>query len=254
MIHRARFRSSFFVCTLFFGLARLSVADELVVSAAASLTNAFQEIGKAYETKNPGTKVVFNFAASGALLQQITQGAPVDVFASADEETMDKAQQQNLIIKESRADFIGNKLVLVVPMDSALKLNSVQDLTQPAVKGIAIGTPASVPVGRYTKSVLEAAGLWSALETRLINAENVRQVLAYVARGEVEAGFVYGSDVGVKKDKVQVVLNVPTPKPVIYPIARIGASKNQAQADAFIAWVRSAAGQDVLLKHGFCKP
>ncbi len=247
------FRSVFLIFALLFGSVHAAHADEILVSAAASLTNAFQEIGKAYEAKNPGTKVVFNFAASGALLQQIAQGAPVDVFASADEETMDKAQQQNLIVKETRADFVGNKLVLVVPITSTFKLSSVHDLTQPVIKGIAIGTPTSVPVGRYTKSTLEAAGLWTALEGRLINAENVRQVLAYVARGEVEAGFVYSSDVGIEKDKVKIALDVPTPKPVIYPIARISASTHAVQADAFIAWVRSPAGQEVLLRYGFSK-
>src|SRR5262249_21406951 len=120
------------------GLAR---AEDLTVSAAASLTNAFQDIGKGFEQANAGTKVLLNFGASGQLLQQIARGAPVDVFASADEETMDRAQQQNVIIVDSRQTFVANKLVLIVPADSSLKVSALEDLAAAKVQRIAVGGP-----------------------------------------------------------------------------------------------------------------
>ncbi|MBL8541505.1 MAG: molybdate ABC transporter substrate-binding protein, partial [Betaproteobacteria bacterium] len=159
-----------------------ALAEELVVSAAASLTNAFKGIGASFEQTHPGVKVVFNFAASGPLLQQIAQGAPADIFASADQESMDKAQQQNLIVAATRTDFVANKLVLVTPADSALGVKSLADLTKPEVKRIAIGSPTSVPAGRYAKGALEAAKLWDTLTPKFVFADSVRQALAYVAR------------------------------------------------------------------------
>jgi molybdate transport system substrate-binding protein len=239
---------------LAFGVHTTARADELLVSAAASLTNAFQEIGKAFEASHPDAKVTFNFAASGALLQQIVQGAPVDVFASADQETMDKAQQQNLLVGASRINFVSNKLVMVVPADSTIKVAALPDLLKPEIKRIAIGSPASVPVGRYTQAELEAANLWSTVQPKLVFADNVRQALTYVARGEVEVGFVYSSDAGIEKEKVRIATEVPTQKPVIYPIARIAASKNQKLGGDFLGYVLSPAGQQVLTKYGFGKP
>jgi len=131
-----------------------------------------------------------NFAASGALLQQLAKGAPVDVLASADQETLDQAAKQGLIQPASRRDFVRNTLVLVVPAGSKLAPKSLAELAQPAYGKVAIGNPASVPVGRYTQDALEAARLWPALSAKAVNTLNVRQSLDYVARGEVDAGFV----------------------------------------------------------------
>jgi molybdate transport system substrate-binding protein len=233
------------------------VAADLTVSAAASLTNAFRDLAPQFEAQNPGTKVQFNFAASGALLQQIAKGAPVDVFASADQETMDQAQAQSLVKAGGRRDFVSNTLVVIVPASggaTAAVPRTVNDLAQPAYTRIAIGLPASVPVGRYTKGVLEKAKLWSSIEPKMIGAQNVRQVLDYVARGEVDAGFVYATDAAVMPDKVKVALMVPTETPVLYPIAPIADSANAELAQKFVAYVMSPAGQAVLAKYGFGKP
>ncbi|RQP23476.1 molybdate ABC transporter substrate-binding protein [Piscinibacter terrae] len=229
-------------------------AAELTVSAAASLTNAFRDIGAAYEARNPGTKVLFNFAASGALLQQIAKGAPVDVLASADQETMDLAQQQQLVKPETRQNFAGNSLVVIVPGDSKLAPKSVQDLLDAKVTRIAIGVPGSVPVGRYTRGVLEKASLWAPVEAKMIGAASVRQALDYVARGEVDAGFVYATDAAIMPDKVKVAFTVPTQVPVLYPIAPIAGSANTADATRFTAFVLSAPAQAILAKYGFTKP
>ena len=229
-------------------------AADLTVSAAASLTNAFQELGPMFEAANPGTKLQYNFGASGALLQQIAKGAPADVFASADQETMDQAQSQNLIQTAGRRNFALNSLVVIVPAVGGQAPKALADLAQPAYKRIAIGLPASVPVGRYTRSVLEQAGLWSAIEPKMIGAQNVRQALDYAARGEVDAGFVYATDAALMPDKVKVALTVPTPTPVLYPIAPIASSTNPDAAQKFVAFIQSAPAQAVLAKYGFGKP
>ena len=236
------------------GLSIGAAAQEITVSAAASLQNAMREIGAAYAAAHPGVKVNFNFAASGPLLAQIAQGAPVDVFASADAETMDKAQAQQLIAAPSRANFAANGLVLVSPLARPATLTTLADLTRPEVQRIAVGSPASVPAGHYARAALEKAALWGPLTPKLVFAENVRQALNYVARAEVDAGFVYRTDALVDADKVRIDFAVPTAGTVLYPIARVAASKSAAPADAFIAFVKGAAGQAVLARFGFRQP
>lgn len=238
-----------------FSLGAVAVqAQDLTVSAAASLTNAFQAVGQAFEKAHPGTKLSFNFAASGPLLAQIQQGAPVDVFASADQETMDRAAKARLLAEGSRADFARNTLVLIVPASSANVPQKLADLNGAAYKRISTGTPSSVPVGRYTMASIQDAGLSSALESKWVYGESVRQVLNYVARAEVDAGFVYRTDALIEKDKTRIALTVPTATPVSYPIAQVATSKNAALGKDFIAFVRSAAGQQILEGFGFSKP
>jgi molybdate transport system substrate-binding protein len=229
-------------------------AADLTVSAAASLQNAFTEIGKVFEKANPGNKVLFNFGSSGSLLQQISRGAPVDVFATADLDTMNRAQDQNLIVRDTRTNFVANKLVLVAPADSAAGIQNIADLTKPDVKRIGIGTPESVPAGRYAKEALELAGLWDTVQPRLIFGQNVRQVLDYVARGEVDAGFVYATDAAAVKDRVRVVADAPVKGPILYPISVVKGGGNEKLARAFVAYVNSDAGRRVLEKYGFLRP
>ena len=230
-------------------------AADLTVSAAASLTHAFKDLGPTFEAANPGTQVLFNFGASGALLQQIAKGgAPVDVFVSADQETMDQAQSQGLVQAARRRNFVSNTLVVIVPSAASSVPKAVSDLMQPRYQRIAIGLPASVPVGRYTKGVLEAAGVWAAIEPKMVGANNVRQALDYVARAEVDAGFVYSTDAALMIDKVKVAITVPTRKPILYPAAPIAASANAAMAAKFVDYLQSAQAQAVLARHGFGKP
>jgi molybdate transport system substrate-binding protein len=236
------------------GVVGLASAAELTVSAAASLTNAFKEIGSAFEAAHSGIRVQFNFAASGSLLQQIAQGAPVDVFASADTETMDQAERRQLVRRGSRANFAANTLVVVVPRDATTAPRSLADLVTPAFRHVAIGVPASVPVGRYTQAVLEKAQLWAPIEAKMIGAQSVRQALDYVARGEVEAGFVYGTDAALMPDRVKVAFTVPTETPVLYPIAVVAASAHAAEAQRFAAFVLAAPAQATLRRYGFAKP
>ncbi|MDM0106359.1 molybdate ABC transporter substrate-binding protein [Variovorax sp. J22R24] len=231
-----------------------AAAQQITISAAASLTDAFKELGAKFEAGKPGATVRFNFAASGVLLQQISQGAPVDVFASADQETMNRAAEQKLIDPATRKDFVTNSLVLIEPAKDGPGLKALQDLTGPSVKKIAIGKTATVPVGRYTKEVLDGANLWTALEPKFVQADSVRQVLDYVGRGEAEAGFVYRTDAAIMGDKVKVVLTPSGHTPVTYPIAVVADSKEKALARDFVAFLSTDAAQQTLARFGFGKP
>lgn len=232
----------------------LASAQPLTVSAAASLTNVMKDLGSRYEAAHPGAQVQFNFAASGVLLQQIAQGAPVDVFISADEATVDKGLSQHLLDAGSRRDIASNQLVLIEPATGGPALHTLDDLASPAVKRIAVGKPASVPAGRYTRQALESAQLWAPLQPKLVDAESVRQVLDYVARGEVDAGFVYSTDAALMADKVKVVATVGRHAPVHYPAALTTQGRQKAAAVAFIDYLLSPPAQQALARAGFAKP
>jgi len=225
-------------------------AAELTVSAASSLANAFADLGKAFEAAHPGDKVVLNLAASDVLLRQLEQGAPADVFASADEVTMDRAAAAKSIDTTTRRDFAGNTLVLIVA--AGIKVpEALEELNGAGYAHVAIGNPESVPAGRYAKQALVDAKLWDGLQTRLVPTQNVRQALDYVARGEAQAGFVYATDAAVQKDKVRVALNVPTATPVRYPIAVTAASAHAQLASRFVEFVVSTDAQAALGRYGF---
>ena len=184
----------------------------------------------------------------------MAKGAPVDVFASADQETMDRAEKEGLVKAADRKDFVRNKLVLIVPTDAKTLPARLDDLTQAGITRVAIANPASVPVGRYAQTALEAANLWTAVQAKAINTQNVRQSLDYVARGEVDAGFVYATDAAIMKDKVRVAFEVPLKTDILYPIAKTAASAHAAEATSFINYLSTPAAQDILGKYGFAKP
>ena len=231
-------------------LAQGAFADNITVSAAASLTDAFNDIGKAYQAKYPDAKIDFNYAGSGALLQQIDKGAPVDVFASADTVTMDKAAEH--IDPATRQNFVENRLVVIMAKDAQWDGKDLAALIgDKKLKRIAIAHVENVPVGRYTKGALEKAGLWDKLGERNLPTQNVRQSLDYVARGEADAGFVYATDAAIMPDKVKVVLEVPLDKPLVYPIAVLKNSKAADESKRFIEFVTGEDGQKILQGYGF---
>ena len=235
-------------------ISATACAADLVVSAASSLTNAFQEVARAYEAVHPETQVVLNFASSDTLMRQIVQGAPVDVFASADQTAMDRAQAQGALSAGSRVDFAANQLVLIVPSSSHAQIDTLKDLSGPAFKRIAWGNPASVPAGRYARRVLEQAGLADALESQAVLAQNVRQCLDYVSRDEVDAGFVYATDAAIARDRVRIALRLDSPTPITYPMAIVAQAAHAPAAQSFQHFVLSADGQALLAKYGFLKP
>ncbi len=229
-------------------------AAEVTVSAAASLTNAFKEIAENFEAAHPEHQVLLNFAGSGALLQQIAKGAPVDVLASADQVTMDKAKEQGLLADGSRKDFVQNTVVVITPANSQLELNELTDLQQDALQRLAVSNPESVPVGRYSKQALVTHNLWDALTDKIINTQNVRQSLDYVARDEVDAGFVYATDAAVMADKVKVQFTVPLETVVSYPIAVTKEGSRNELSQQFIDYTFNDESQAVLSKYGFSQP
>jgi molybdate transport system substrate-binding protein len=239
-----------FLCGVIFLVSNLH-AQTLTVSAASSLTNAFKDIVFEFEKQYPNVKVQLNFAASGSLVQQIIKGAPVDVFASADQETMNKLSDKKIIKSADRYDFASNTLVIIVPQTSKKIPSKLEQLTDSNYQRVAIGLPASVPVGKYTQMVLQKQGLWVAIEAKMIGSQNVRQVLDYVARGEVDAGFVYATDAAMMTHKVKVALSVPTEEKILYPIASITTSSQYPLAQKFVSFVQSEKAREILKRYGF---
>ncbi len=237
---------------LFFS-AGAAPARYLTVSAAMSLKGAFEDIGAIYEKKYPGVKVRFNFGASGVLEKQIELGAPADIFASASVKEMDELESNGLLIKNTRWNFARNSLVLVVPANSKLKVRSLDDLAANSVKRIAIGNPKSVPAGKYSEETLKNLHLLERLKEKLVYTENVRQVMDYVSRGEVEAGLAFYSDTFSRGGGFKIVGKVPegSHEEINYPIAVIRGSANESLAKAFILTVISEMGKEALKKNGF---
>ena len=226
--------------------------DGITVSAAASLKDAFNEIGLLYKIKTGG-RVNFNFASSGVLQRQIEGGAPIDVFASAAEEQMNDLAANGLIESDSRRNFARNTLVLAVSQNTKLKLTGFNDLTNPEVTKIAIGNPKTVPAGQYTEQVFDKLGLKGAVQPKLVLAEDVRQVLDWVVRGEADAGVVYATDARIAGDKIRIVVTAreDSHEPILYPIAVVKNSGQKKAAKEFVELVMSADGQAILRKYGF---
>ncbi|MCX6379088.1 MAG: molybdate ABC transporter permease subunit [Armatimonadetes bacterium] len=247
------------LCTLIIALLVLSPchsrADEILVSAATSLANAFNEIGPAYTKQHPQTVVRFNFAASGSLQQQIEQGAPVDVFASASPKEMDALHKKGRIEANTRADFAGNHLVLIAPLQSPLK--QWGDLLHPTLEHIALSSPESVPSGRYAKETLIKRGLWTAIQPKVVFGESVRQTLAYVLNGDAGAGVVFSTDAQLEKSRVRVVQQALPGRDhalIVYPVAVVKGAQNVLVARSFTVFLKSPTAQAILARYGFTSP
>jgi molybdate transport system substrate-binding protein len=223
---------------------------ELNISAAASLTDALEEIYAEYQ-KSSGDIIHFNFAASGTLQKQIAEGAPCDLFLSASKGHMDALAEADLIVTESRKDLLGNALTLIAAAEKADVVN-VDSLTSADVESISIGEPESVPAGNYAKQAFESLGIWDAVESKLIFAKDVRQVLEYVETGNADCGFVYRSDAALMETGV-IVADLPeeSHSPIVYPAALIAGSANEAAARAFYDYLQSDYAQGVFDKYGF---
>jgi len=226
-------------------------ADEILVSAAASLTDVLREIGNTYQSKSKN-RVNFSFGPSSTLARQIEEGAPADMFFAADLAQMDNLEKNGRLEPGTRKNLLSNQLVIIVPVDSKLRIASPKDLLKPEVKKIALAEPTSVPVGIYSSKYLEAEGLWDKVKEKVVPVLDVRATLASVESGNVEAGFVYKTDAAISK-KVKVVYEVPIdrgPK-IIYPVAIVKESKKKAAARDFMNFVLSHSGKEVFKKYGF---
>jgi molybdate transport system substrate-binding protein len=226
---------------------------QILVFAAASLTDALQEIGPAYEKTTP-VKVKLSFDASSNLARQIEAGARADVFFSADSQWMDYLQSRNLIQASTRQNVLRNSLVLIAPADSQIKLKIAPHFPLVAALGkdgrLATGDPDSVPAGRYARSALSSLGVWDEVSPRLARAENVRVALLYVSRGDAPLGIVYGTDAVVDKG-VRVVDTFPanTHPAIVYPVALTKSA--QPAAAALVAYLMGPRGREVYAKYGF---
>jgi molybdate transport system substrate-binding protein len=232
-------------------------AAGLTVFAAASLTDALKEIGAAWTASGHGP-VAFSFASSSTLAQQIEHGAPANVFASADEKWMDDLAKHDGIAADTRADLLGNALVLVEPKAGVKPVAIAAGFAIGAILGpdgrLAVGDPAHVPAGIYAKQALTRLGLWDRVRAHLATADSVRSALLLVERGEAPAGVVYATDAQISKDvAVAGVFPAASHDPIRYPFA-VTTSGDTQEARAFLAYLRGDAAQGVFTKCGFAKP
>ncbi|MCG1024779.1 molybdate ABC transporter substrate-binding protein [Dehalobacter sp.] len=226
-----------------------TVPVEILVSAAASLKDAMTEIETQYEGKNAGINLTINYGSSGSLQQQIEQGAPTDLFISAGKKQMDALEKGNLLAEGTRIDLLGNDLVLIAGKDKK-NITSFQDLAKAGK--ISIGTPDSVPAGKYAQEALTSMKLWDTLQAKLVLAKDVTQVLTYVESGNVDAGIVYQSDAqGSDKVKVVAVAPADSHSTIVYPAAVIAGTKNLTEVKDFLSYLSSGDAQQIFGKYGF---
>jgi molybdate transport system substrate-binding protein len=222
----------------------------VTVSAAISLTNVLEEIGRAFESAD-GLEVSFNFAGSNVLARQIIDGAPADVFISADEVQMRLAEAAGAILSDTKLDLLGNRLAVIVSRETPA-ISDVNDLVQPAIKRIAIADPQAVPAGVYARQYLESVGLWDRLKSKVIPVANVRAALTSADNGSVQASFVYESDAATARSArlALVIADSRAPK-IVYPAAVTRAAKNRTEAERFLAFLRGRIASDLFRQHKF---
>ncbi len=228
-------------------------AAELTVSAAASLKDALEEIGRRYESANSGVKLLYNFGSSGTLQKQIEQGAPADLFISAGVPQMKALQDKQLIDKDRSGVLLTNELVLIVPGDASAGIAGPEDLLKEPVKKIAVGEPKTVPAGSYTQEVLNGAGIWDKLQPKIVWTKDVRQVLAYVESGNADAGFVYKTD-ALTSGKVKTVYTAKEAagiSPIEYPAGIVSGTKQAEEARKFYEYLSGAEARDIFTRYGF---
>jgi molybdate transport system substrate-binding protein len=231
-------------------------AEEVTLSVAISMKEVVEELGRRFMTARPGVTLRYNLGSSGELQKQIEAGAPVDLFVSAAPRQMDELEKKGLLVATTRRVFARNVLTVVKPADSRIDVTKPSDLLDARVTKIVIGNPKTVPVGQYAEESLRALGLWERLQPRLVVAENVRQALDYVARGEVDAGFVYTTDAATRARQVKEAFRPAedTYRPIVYPVAVVAGAKHPAIAQAYIDVLLSRDGQAVLARFGFLPP
>jgi molybdate transport system substrate-binding protein len=251
-------RRSLMAVILGVGLAAAATASAqpVTVSAAISMKDAVSELGRGFAASHPGVTLFYNWASSGELQKQIEAGAPIDLFISAAVLQMDELEKRKLIVPGTRKVFARNLLTVIKPADSRIDIVKPSDLVEARVARIVVGNPRAAPAGQYAEESLRALGLWDRLRPKFVFAENVRQALDYVARGEVDAGFVYTTDAAARGQAVKEAFRPgeDTYRPVVYPAAVVTGARQPALARAFIDLLVSREGQAVLARYGFQPP
>lgn len=228
--------------------------EAIVVSAAISLTDALGEVAKAYAAAGGG-EVRFNFAASNVLARQIVNGAPADVFISADHAQMDYAQTAGAIDPSTRIPLLSNRLVIVTPRGRSSSVSSARSLLDPGIARIAIGDPAAVPAGAYARAYLERAGIWQAVQPKLLSLANVRSALAAAESGGADAAIVYASDAaGSRRVDLAFTFGPNDGPAIIYPAAIVARSKNRRAAEQFLTFLQGTAARQIFGRFAFEMP
>src|SRR5215813_5663516 len=244
------------VVLLLLGVVSPAQAEDVTLSVAISMKDVVEELGRGFMASRQGVTLRYNFGSSGELQKQIEAGAPVDLFISAAERQMDELVKKGLVVSQSRRIFARNVLTVVKPADSKIDITKPADLVDAKVTRIVVGNPKTVPAGQYSEESLKALGIWDRLQPKLVFSENVRQALDYVARGEVDAGFVYTTDVATRAQQVKEAFRPAegTYRPVLYPVAVVAGAKQAALAQAYLDLLMSREGQSVLGRLGFLPP
>lgn len=227
---------------------------EIHLQAAASLQAADDEIIELFKKSHPHVTVVANYDASGTLAEQINNGAPADIFISANQAKMDDVEKAGHLKEGSRANYLKNDLVLIVPADSDGKITSLKDCATDAVTKLAVGEPKAVPAGKYAAQAIESAGLTSDLQPKLILGKDVTQTLTYVQTKDAQAGIVYKTDALKSKEvkaAVKIVATLEGHDPVVYPIAMVKQDNQPAEVAEFYEFLKGPKAQEVLKKYGF---
>lgn len=224
----------------------------LTISAAANVSGAFTEIGEAF-TQTTGIKVEFNFAASGQLTQQILQGAPVDVFASADEAFVDELANNALIIAETRVIYAIGRLTLWTRADSPLVLESIEDINNSAITNIAIANPETAPYGIAAREALQSVGLWDTLQTKLVFGENIAQTLQYAESGNADVAFV-ALALAIPTDGKWIIIPDNLHNPIRQAMAVVNTTQHETEARQFVSFVNGEIGREILTRYGFATP
>jgi len=228
---------------------------DITVSASAVLTEAFTDIEKEFEAENPGINVIMNFANAGSLRMQIEGGVPIDVYAPADRVQMDILASHGFVYNDSRKDFAASSLVIIVPKGNVLNLTTMEDLSKPEVKRIAFTDTEASTVGKYAKQSLVEKGIWNSVQNKMIIGDTVKSAMVHVERGEVDAGFVFMTDVKTAKPgTIEIITSVPVSKPIYYPIAVVTSTQHQKESQMFIDFVTGEKGSSILEQYEFNIP
>jgi len=225
---------------------------EITISASAVLTEAFTDMEKQFEADNPEIDLIMNFGNAGSLRMQIEGGAPIDVFAPGDVKHMEILVSKGLVYNDSKKEFAGNSLVLIVPKGNVLNLTGIEDLTKPEVKTVALSDTEASTVGRYAKQTLVEEGIWNGVQNKLLTGDTVKNTLVYVERGEADAGFVFITDVSsAKPNTIEAIAPVPVSTPITYPIAVVSDTQHYEESQMFIDFVTGEKGRSIMEQYGF---
>lgn len=242
----------FIICLFFSACATQNSSTVITVSAAASLQDVLEAITPSFITAHPNIAVSYNFGSSGALQQQIEQGAPADVFISAATAQMDALAAKGLIVPASRQTLVTNRLVLIVPSASTLNITQLEQLATAKISHFAIGEFRSVPAGQYAEEALKNSGLLEPLQSKFVFGNSDRSVLAAVESGNADVGIVYATDAALSK-RVRITMSIPPSahSPILYPVAAIKKTEQLEAAQSFIQFLTTESAQKIFEDFGF---